>query len=204
MKNEIKKIGRPTDYTTELGNEICDVIACSSKGLAPLCKENKHWPNPDTVYSWRNKHKEFAEKYAIAKQRQIEVIVDEILVIADDASKDTVIKVDDDGNEKAFCNAEWINRSRLRIDTRKWLAAKLVPRLYGNKDEYINLKVPDGLSSSEGLVVMSETVFKALASQEITPEQARLLVSTIKDHGTNVVMSDLAKRLLELERNKHA
>ena len=30
-------------------------------------------------------------------------------------------------------NAEWINRCRLQVDTRKWLMSKLVPKKYGDK-----------------------------------------------------------------------
>ena len=30
-------------------------------------------------------------------------------------------------------NPPAINRARLKVDTRKWLASKLVPKVYGNK-----------------------------------------------------------------------
>jgi len=125
--------GRPSKYTPELAKEICDAIASSSKGLETLCKENPHWPAPKNINIWRRKHEEFRIAYAQSKIDQIETLVDEILEIADDTSKDTIIKVDENENEKETYNAEWVNRSRLRIDTRKWLAAKLVPRLYGDR-----------------------------------------------------------------------
>lgn len=126
------KVGRPTDYTIELAEEICDAIACSSKGLKPLCNANNHWPDRKNIYQWIKKHPEFRSMYAQAKEHQIEVIVNEILEIADDTSKDTIIKTNKDGVEYETCNSEYINRSRLRVDTRKWLAAKLCPRLYGD------------------------------------------------------------------------
>ncbi len=80
---------------------------------------------------WINKHPDFGAQYARAKVFQVEAIVDEILDIADDTSHDSV--VNEDG--KVIYDHEHINRSRLRIDTRKWLAAKLCPRLYGDKAE---------------------------------------------------------------------
>lgn len=125
--------GRPTDYTPELAEEICDAIASDSKGLCRLCKENDHWPARKNIYQWFKKYPDFRNKYMQAKEHQIEAIVDEVLEIADDTSHDTIIKTDNDGHEKEVCNSEWINRSRLRIDTRKWLAAKLAPKLYGDK-----------------------------------------------------------------------
>jgi len=127
MPKTKNKPGRPTGYTPELANEICDSIASSSKGTKKLCKENQHWPCQDTLFTWLKKHTEFSEQYAQAKRCQIEVFIDEILDIADDSSQDEVI------NEQGsiVCNSEFIARSRLRIDTRKWLAAKLVPKIYG-------------------------------------------------------------------------
>lgn len=129
-----KKMGRPTDYSQELAEEICEAIASDSKGLRRLCKENEHWPHRNNIYKWLRKYPDFRCLYAQSKESQIEALVDEILEIADDTSHDSIIKTDDQGKEKIVCNNEWINRSRLRIDTRKWLAAKLCPRVYGDKD----------------------------------------------------------------------
>ena len=121
------KPGRPTTYTPELANEICDSIASSSKGTKRLCKENQHWPCQDTLFTWLKIYPEFSEQYAQAKRCQIEVFIDEILDIADDSSQDEVIS--EQGS--IVCNSEFSARSRLRIDTRKWRAAKLVPKVYG-------------------------------------------------------------------------
>jgi len=123
------KTGRPTDYNDELADEIVDAIATSNKGLITLCKENKHWPCRQVILRWRWKHEEFRYKYEEAKKQQVELLVDECIDIADNIYKDDIIS--EAGN--VVCNAEYINRSRLRIDTRKWLASKLAPRIYGDK-----------------------------------------------------------------------
>jgi len=123
------RTGRPTTFTPEIAEEICKTISCSSSGLRKLCKVNPHWPNANTIFEWRIKHPDFGEQYARAKEHQVQSLIDEIIEIADDTSQDLIES--EDGKLKA--NHEHINRSRLRIDTRKWLAAKLCPRLYGNK-----------------------------------------------------------------------
>jgi hypothetical protein len=123
--------GRPSDYTAELAARICDVIASSSKGTKRLCAENPHWPCQDTLFSWLKKYPEFSEWYAKAKISQIEFLVDEILEISDDSSQDQFI----DAQGKTVFNPQSVNRARLKIDTRKWLACKLVPRIYGLKPE---------------------------------------------------------------------
>jgi hypothetical protein len=131
MTNETKKVGRPSTYSRSIAEEICNTIATSSKGVKCLCKENAHWPCHDTIYRWLIEYSEFSDLYAQAKKYQVEVLVDEIIELADDVSHDEMIN--DHG--KIVPNKEHINRSRLRIDSRKWIASKLVPRIYANKDQ---------------------------------------------------------------------
>lgn len=119
MRNETK-CGRPTTYTIELAREICDTIASSSKGIKRLCDEKPHWPCKDTIFTWRKLYAEFSDQYAQAKMYQIEVLIDEMFDIADDPYMDTLVA---------------INRARLQLDLRKWLACKLAPRVYGSKVE---------------------------------------------------------------------
>jgi len=120
--------GRPTDYTPKLAKEICDKIATHGDGIRTICKANPDFPNPDTIYAWLRKYKEFSELYARAKKEQVHALVEDILEISDDSSND--ICEDENGNMRF--NSEFTARSRLRVDTRKWIAAKLVPRLYGD------------------------------------------------------------------------
>jgi len=126
---------RPIQYDQKLADEICETIACSEKGLRVLCKENPHWPHKSMIMKWRLTNDRFGEQYARAKQLQIEALVDDILDISDDVSNDTIIREGKNGEQYENPNSEWINRSRLRIDSRKWLAAKLAPKVYGERKE---------------------------------------------------------------------
>ncbi|HHF7367639.1 TPA: hypothetical protein ACPSKY_002778 [Legionella bozemanae] len=129
MAKTSSKVGRPTKYNSKLVEEICNVISSTSKGTKVLCKENLHWPSQDTLFTWLKTYPEFSEQYAQAKICQVEALVDEILEISDDVSHDCFMN--EEGN--LVPNPSAINRARLKIDTRKWLAAKLVPKVYGNK-----------------------------------------------------------------------
>jgi len=117
-------------FDEKIAREICKAISTSSKGLKRLCAENKNWPSRAHIYSWFEDHLSFKDSYARAKQNQIESLVDDIIEIADDSSNDWTY---DEEKGREVVNHEHINRARLRIDTRKWLAAKLCPRLYGDK-----------------------------------------------------------------------
>ena len=110
------------------GGLVLFMIAVSSVGLKKLCKANPHWPSHETFYQWLRKYPDLADLYASAKKDQVTALVEDILEIADDSTQDEII--DEHGNSHA--NNEFINRSRIRIDTRKWIATKLVPRLYGD------------------------------------------------------------------------
>ncbi len=126
------KIGRPTLYNEEMADRICEAVATSTHGTKKLCKLNDWMPEDVTIYKWRYRHAEFSRKYAEAKARQADLMAEEIIEIADDGLNDTYI--DDEGNEKV--NADVVARSRLRIDTRKWLACKLLPKVYGDKQQH--------------------------------------------------------------------
>lgn len=136
-----KKIGRPTLYTEDLAKEICETISSTSKGIKVLCKENSTWPHPAQVYKWLVKYPFFRDLYALARRNQIQIYVDEIVEISDDSSRDTC--VNEDG--KKVTDHEHINRARLRVDSRKWIAGKLVPRLYG--DKFLDKETSDSLIS---------------------------------------------------------
>ena len=57
---------------------------------------------------------------------------DEILEIADDATNDWMER-NGEGDAAYSLNGEHVQRSRIRIDARKWMAGKLRPKVYGEK-----------------------------------------------------------------------
>ncbi len=124
-----KKKGRPSLYTDALAAKICWRLA-EGETLRAICRDGA-MPAISTVMGWlfNGKHKDFSEQYAHARARQADALFDEALVIADDASGDW--STDKDG--KKTLDHEHVQRSRLRVDTRKWAAGKLAPKRYGDK-----------------------------------------------------------------------
>jgi hypothetical protein len=131
--SENNDIGRPTTYSQAFVDKFCDAVSTTSKSIEDICtelrKEDPNFPCPSTIYLWLAKHEEFSEQYARAKIAQVTVLINEILKIADDASRDFTLN--EDG--KWVIDGEHVQRSRLKIDTRKWLAGKLVPKVYGDR-----------------------------------------------------------------------
>ncbi len=61
---------------------------------------------------------------------------DEALEIADDGSNDWMKRQGEDGEVHVIYDHEHIQRSRLRVDTRKWLLSKVLPKVYGDKPQH--------------------------------------------------------------------
>lgn len=123
------EIGRPSSYSQENADSICDHIA-SGKSLVSWCQEAGR-PSYTSVMRWLEAHESFRESYARARQDQADYLAEEIVQIADDGKNDTYF--DEDGHERT--NQDVIARSRLRVDARKWYASKLAPKKYGEKVE---------------------------------------------------------------------
>lgn len=141
---ELPKIGRPSLYCEELAETICDRIA-DGESLRSICAADE-MPAKGTVMRWLKKEATFQDHYAQARARQTEGMADDILEIADDTSQDTEY-----GDNGPKANAEWISRSRLRVDARLKLMALLNPKKYGKKLalEVTDERTPRQLSDAE-------------------------------------------------------
>lgn len=123
-------MARPTDYTKELADNICAELA-DGKSLRSICK-TEEYPSKTTVFNWLRTNKEFLDQYEIAKQECADSYADEIIEIADDGTNDYMEKQIGETTIEVV-NTEHIQRSRLRVDARKWIASKLKPKKYGDK-----------------------------------------------------------------------
>lgn len=130
--------GRPTTYTEEMGNRICDKLT-EGVSLRRLCMQ-EDFPAASTVYVWLDRFPEFAEKYTRAREAATEDMLEEIFEIADNPEID-------------------VQDKRVRIDTRKWAMGKLKPKKYGDKQT-----VEVGNKDGETLKVESNAVDPAVVS----------------------------------------
>jgi hypothetical protein len=123
---------RATQYTDELGKEICSALA-RGEPLKAICKL-PGMPKEELVREWGfNPDHPFSARYHLAKQMGYHKIADELLEISDDTKSDFLPGRTADG--KKIADEKAISRSRLMVDTRKWLLSKMLPRVYGDKLE---------------------------------------------------------------------
>ncbi len=101
--------------------------------MAAICRAEE-MPGLTTIYRWLQEKPEFRELYVRAREDQADTLADEILEIADDGHNDWMERFNKDGDCVGWTvNGEAVMRSKLRVESRKWVASKLKPKKYGDK-----------------------------------------------------------------------
>ena len=133
-KAEPKKTGRPSKQTQALVDEICARLSMGEP-LAQICRD-AHMPHDSTVRQWGKADETVSLAIACAREDGFDSIAADCLKIADDSTNDYVEKLAGQGDEQAIktmLNAEHVQRSKLRIETRLKLLAKWDPKRYGER-----------------------------------------------------------------------
>lgn len=126
--------GRPSSYSTWKARAIC-MRLMNGESLRSICNR-KYYPPKATVFRWIHSIPGFRDQYTQAREVQQEYYLEEMFEIADDASNDWMERHDKEGNNIGWqLNGEHVNRSRLRIDTRKWVMERMSAKRYGNKQQ---------------------------------------------------------------------
>lgn len=123
--------GRPTVMTPEVQDAILMALA-DGVSIRQICMADD-MPSSSTVYLALANDREFSDRYVRAREAQMERFADEILEIADDGTNDWRTRQGEDGGITEVIDHEHIARSRLRVDSRKWLMARLAPKKYGDR-----------------------------------------------------------------------
>ncbi len=127
-------MARKSTFDPKIADRICERIG-TGETLRAICREDGN-PSYVTFYTWIKENPELAERFADARARGFDAIAAECLEIADDATNDFMDRKDADGEVVGQqLNAEHVQRSKLRIETRLKLLAKWDPKRYGEKIE---------------------------------------------------------------------
>lgn len=165
--------GRPSTYTQEVADAICELMS-TGRSLRAVCRLDD-MPSESTVRSWALDDREgFFAQYTRARALQAHALFDQTLEIADDGTNDTY--VDGDGND--VVDHDVLQRSRLRVDTRKWYLSKVLPKVYGDKVAMEHSGPGGGPIETRDL---SDDELKARSAQL----RNRLLATTPHTNGTN-------------------
>lgn len=145
-----RPIGRPSIKTPELVQAMM-VRLMEGETLRAICRE-PDMPSRETVYRWLFEDRDFSDQYTKAREVGAEAVFEQTLEIADN----------DD--------YEAVQRDRLRVDTRKWFLAKMMPRKYADK-----VQVDNTHSGPDGKPIESQHTERVYRYVVTKPEGANIL-----------------------------
>jgi hypothetical protein len=130
------------EYTDKVARRICERIACGET-LKDIC-DDPDMPTTTSVRRWAvNDVEGFAERYMRARRLQADWYADEIVSLADNASREDVQK------------------ARLQVDSRKWVASTLLPRIYGPSQR-------TEITGADGVPIKTESFdFKGMSDDDL-------------------------------------
>lgn len=126
---EVTTMGRPSIYSDELANDICTRLGLG-ESLRKICLD-EDMPSLRSVMYWLTTKPDFLQQYTRAREIQAETQFDELIDIVDQ-HPDLAHVVGKDGEliEVKF-DSSYVAWMKLRVDTRKWTAARMAPKKYG-------------------------------------------------------------------------
>lgn len=125
------KRGRPSLYTTEIAERICERLA-AGETLRSICRTSDGVPSEATVRAWAlDDIGGFSAQYMRAREIGYHGLFDEILEIADTTQEGVTTTQKITGTE--IRTGDMIEHRKLRVDSRKWMLGRALPKIYGDK-----------------------------------------------------------------------
>ena len=119
--------GRPTDFTLELADKMCAMIA-EGISVRTICLRDE-MPSMQSFFTWLRIYPDFLEQYERAKE-QSAYADDEKL----DETGDMAIQEAKEVDPKAASAV--VNAWKLKADNLKWAMSKKKPKKYGDKIDH--------------------------------------------------------------------
>ena len=122
--------GRPSEYTQEVADAICAELSIG-KSLRTVCDADD-MPSVKTIFNWFRAYPDFLQQYTRAKEESADAMAEELLYIADNQEIGVTTTVKGDGSVETK-EEDMLGHRKLKIESRKWLMAKMKPKRYGDK-----------------------------------------------------------------------
>lgn len=116
--------------TDDIFFQVCERMV-EGESVRSICRDES-MPSISTFMKCLRDNPSYADSYAKAIQMRADAMFEEILDIADDGSNDFMLRNAEDPTSVVL-NGEHVQRSRLRVDTRKWTLARMNSKKYGDK-----------------------------------------------------------------------
>lgn len=182
-KRVIAKMGRPRVWDEEKAKQAQEVICerlVSGESLRAICAD-EDMPSVTQVCRWLRNDPEFCNQYALAREAQAELFADNIIDIADgrlppeyDILEQKLVEEkqktlgEEQGEALVAVVQDPVARDRLRIDARKWIASKLLPKKYGERHT-ADVNVSGPAFADDALIQDILSDIRAIRAKNVTP-----------------------------------
>ena len=142
----------PPEKVEAWKDQICALIA-EGKSVQTI-SAMEEMPSSAMIYRWLATDGDFVERYTRAREQQADKLAEEIVDIADTEPDP--------------------NKARIRVDARKWVAAKLKARVYGDRiqvDGDMNVRLSDDQLDNRIAQLIGKIGAGAAAGGAGTPEE---------------------------------
>ena len=130
-----KPPGPQVRFSEHIAETICERLS-NGESLNKICKSDG-MPRMATVFLWIADNDQFRDNYVRAREAQADALFDEIKDIADTPQIGVKTITRSDGTKETV-EADMVEHRRLQVDARKWIAAKLLPKRYGDRIEQVH------------------------------------------------------------------
>ena len=130
VKKAAVKVAVPPKRTPEVEAAILQDVA---QGIALVNACKTQGIVTSTFFRWLDSSEQLRNDYMRAREAQADFHASEIVSISDEVEVSQVVTPD--GVVDFKLDAVAVARNRLRIDARKWVAAKMLPKKYGDRLE---------------------------------------------------------------------
>lgn len=171
--------------------KLCHLIATGTEGIRQICAANPDLPSAACFMNWLKDDAEFVERYTRAREEQADGIAGEIIRIADeplngqgfvDANGEDV-----DVSDHAQALRLDLERRKQMIESRKWVAAKLKPGVYGEKMQLnadVTVNVPDAQLDARLAFLLGKAGIATASGREGAPEGTAQVLQHVPGNGT--------------------
>jgi len=130
---EVTTMGRPSIYSDELANDICTRLGLG-ESLRKICLD-EDMPSLRSVMYWLTTKPDFLQQYTRAREIQAETQFDELIDIVDQPPELSHITDKNGELVEVKFDSSYVQWMKLRVDTRKWTAARMAPKKYGEQKQ---------------------------------------------------------------------
>lgn len=120
----------PDDDKEAVFSDIMDEIVENGRPIRQILRD-KGMPSTSTFFKWLNEDEELAKRYSRACELRAELIFEKMLEVAENTENGEETTIDHNGLK--VVTRDMTQHRNLKVQTYKWVLAKLNPSKFGDK-----------------------------------------------------------------------